>query len=93
MPSNANLCLRIHPHKLLDFIMRDCLYREIGIVESLMHLAANTSCWSRIINQLKVHIFDPVEVVISASPRDVDSLTGDIETHESFDLCCCVLNN
>lgn len=91
MPSDANLCLRIHPHKLLDFIMRDCWYRVIGIVEPLMHLATYTSCSSRIINELKVHIFDPVEIVISASPRDEDSLTGDVITHESFDLSCCVL--
>ena len=55
-----------------------------------MHLAANASCSTRIINQLKVHILDPVEIVISASPRDEDSLAHDIIAHKSFDLCRCV---
>lgn len=58
-----------------------------------MHLATSTLCSPCIINELKVHIFDPIEIVISASPRNKDSLADDIITDESFDLGRCVLDD
>lgn len=64
----------------------------VGVVEALVNFAVSASERSDVVDELEIHVFDPVEVVVCSAPCHHDCLRAGIIPHKTLDLCSCALD-